>query len=105
FDGIIIGGDAKLSPLVIGNSGGGWAVGNVNVKVYLSKVQARAVLDPVVDLLIGEFLSQPLDLAGGSKTIITKSLQIPQQLVTTAGEFYRVIVQVTPVNGATDETL
>jgi hypothetical protein len=106
FDGIIIGGDAKLSPLVIGNNGGGWAVGNVNVKVYLSKFtsfQAPVVLNPEVDLLIGDFLSQPLDLAGGSKTIITKSLQIPQQLVTTAGEFYRVIVQVTPVNGAIDE--
>ena len=106
FDGIIIGGDAKLSSLVIGNNGGGWAVGNVNVKVYLSKFtsfQAPVVLDPNVDLLVAEFLSQPLDLVGGGKTTIAKSLQIPQRLVTTAGEFYRVIVQVTPVDGAIDE--
>jgi hypothetical protein len=53
-------------------------------------------------LLIAEFPGQALDLAGGSKTTITKSVQIPPKLVT-ADELYRVVVQVTSLDGTIQE--
>ena len=103
FDGIIIGGDTKASNIVIGNNGGGWAVGNVDVKVYLSKVDGSsgidpngAIIEPDRDLLIGTFSGQHIDVAGGGTVTLNKSLQIPRQLVTTAGEVYRMLVEVTP---------
>ncbi len=109
FDGIVIGGDTKTANLIIGNTGGGWAVGNVNVKVYLSKVEANGVdtsgvlVEPGHDILIGDFANQSIDVAGGSTTTLVKNLQIPKQLVTTAGENYRVLVQVTPSDSVINE--
>ena len=107
FDGIIVGGDTKTSNIVLGNNGGGWAVGNVNVKVYLSKVggtDASGVLvEPDKDFLIGNFLNQSIDLAGGDTTTLTRNLEIPKLLVTAAGETYRILVQVTPADAVIGE--
>ena len=110
FDGIIIGGDSKSSNIVIGNNGGGWAVGNVNVKVYLSKIDGSAgpdtsgvLVEPARDILIGNFANQPIDIAAGGTLTLTKTLQIPTQLVTATGQTYRVLVQVTPSDSAINE--
>ena len=110
FDGIIIGGDSKTSNIVIGNNGGGWAVGNVDVKVWLSKVEGSGgtdtngvLVEPGKDLLIGSFLSQPVDLAGGDTTTLVKDLNIPRLLVTTSGANYRVLVEVTPSDAVIKE--
>ncbi len=118
FDGVIIGGDTKTATIVIGNNGGGWAVGNVNVKVYLSKIRSSnpqpgqpdtgadpngVLLQPSDDILFAEFPNQTLDLAGGSTLALTKILGIPRQLVTTANENYRILVEVTPSDSAIDE--
>lgn len=107
FDGVIVGGDTKTSTIIVGNNGGGWAVGNVNVKVYLSKLDSTdsngALLEPTRDLLIANFANQPVDLANGGTLALTKSLQIPRQLVTMAGENYRVLVEVTPSDAAIAE--
>ena len=107
FDPIIVGGDKKNSPIVIANTGGGWAVGNVDVKVYLSKIgggdASGVIVDPNTDLLIGSLDDVALDLAGGSTVTLMASLQIPRQLVTTSGEVYRLLAQVTPSDTAIAE--
>jgi cyclophilin family peptidyl-prolyl cis-trans isomerase len=110
FDGVIIGGDTKTANIVIGNNGGGWAVGNVNVKVYLSKIEGSngtdtngALVEPDRDILLGDYPNQPVDLAGGGTLTLAKTLQIPRQLVTTAGEAYRVLVEVKPADSAIAE--
>ena len=106
FDTIVIGGDTKKSKIVIGNNGGGWAVGNVDVNVYLSMIGGAdsngVLVEPDRDFLIGSFLHQPIDLAGGDTVTLTKSLQIPRQLAI-GSETYRVLVQVTPSNSAIAE--
>ena len=106
FDGIIIGGDTKTSNIVIGNNGGGSAVGNVDVKVYLSKIggadSSGTLVEPDRDILIGSFPSQPIDIASGGSVILTKSLQIPKVLAV-GSDAYRVLVQVTPSNAAIAE--
>ena len=110
FDGVIIGGDTKTSNIVLGNNGGGWAVGNVNVKVYLSKIEGTgsadasgALVEPGKDVLIGDFASQAIDLAGGGTVTLTKTLQIPKQLVKVAAENYRILVAVTPADAVIKE--
>ena len=107
FDGVIVGGDTKTSNIVLGNNGGGWAVGNVNVKVWLSKLDTTdangTIIEPGRDLLIGDFANQAIDLAGGGTRTLTKNLQIPTQLVKTAGENYRVLVEVTPADAVIQE--
>ena len=110
FDGIIIGGDTKTSRIVLGNNGGGWAVGNVNVKVYLSKVEGSSgtdasgvLVEPAKDFLIGDYPNQRIDLAGGDTLTLTKNLEIPKLLVTTAGESYRILVQVAPADAVISE--
>ena len=99
FDVIVIGGDQKQSNIVIGNNGGGWAVENVDVKVWLSKIGGTdgngTLVEPGKDFLMGSFLNQPIDLAGGGTVTLAKSLQIPKQLAV-GDEAYRVLVQVTP---------
>ncbi len=106
FDVIVIGGDTKKSKIVIGNTGGGWAVGNVDVKVYLSKIGGTdtngVLVEPDRDFLIGGFPNQPIDIAGGDTVTLTKFLQIPRQLAI-GSEAYRVLVQVTPSNSAIAE--
>ncbi len=103
FEPAIIGGDLTTAPIVIGNTGGGWAVGNVDVKVYLSKIggvdPSGVIVEPDRDVLIGSFVNVPIDIAGGATTTLMKTLQIPRQLVTTTGEVYRVLVQVAPSDG------
>ena len=117
FDGIIIGGDTKTANIVIGNSGGGSATGSVNLKLYLSKVRSvldvdnfdtgedpnGALLQPADDVLFAEFLNEPIDIASGKTTTLVKTLQIPRQLVTTTGDVYRVLVEVTPSDTAISE--
>ena len=106
FDVIVIGGDKKKSNIVIGNNGGGWAVGSVDVKVWLSKIGGTdsngTLVEPDRDFLMGSLLNQPIDLAAGGTVTLAKSLQIPQQLAI-GSEAYRVLVQVTPSNAGIAE--
>ena len=101
FEQIIVGGDKLQAPIVIGNNGGGWAVGQVDVKVYLSEINnadpTGALVQPASDLLIGEYLHESIDIAPGGKQTLLRDLQIPEQLVTRSGGTYRILVQVTPV--------
>lgn len=106
FDVLVIGGDKKKSNIVIGNNGGGWAVGSVDVKVWLSKIGGTdtngILVEPDRDFLMGSFLNQPIDLASGGTITLAKSLKIPQQLAI-GSETYRVLVQVAPANAGIAE--
>ena len=103
FAGVIVGGDVGKAKIRVGNNGSALVQTNVNVSVYLSKLgpdDPNGTLINATDLLVGQILNKPVSLAGGKSVTVSAEINVPQTLITDAGETYRVIAAIEPIGVA-----
>ena len=104
LDGLIVGGDSGRAKVEITNNGGAPARGEVDVKVYLSRVGGAdptgAVLDES-DLLVGELTGKRINLSPGKSTNLVTGVDVPGTFADAGGPQYRLIAQVMPSAGST----